>query len=339
MRYRAARVHHRVGHAAHQVLAEADLRVHDARGRDELAGLEVAKVRGDRRRADVHGHPEGLVMEAGPERDDLGSVVHRGGHLPLALAQQRLQRAEHVEVAGKILEVPFARERLEQAAEVAGRVVHVRLCDLDVVQAHDGVQLDLARIGILAHDLAVDLAARRNVDDDVALHLRRAGEPMARDQAAAVCVARLDLDTGETLAAPDWMPCFANSPSAMSTWQRPQMPRPPQTESTSTPSVRAAESSGVPTGKRPRLPEGMKTTSGSLPVMAAAQARARRRLSRRPRTASPSAPGGCCSRNRVIQRSQCGSWPIITSAPRQARTVSACSGFVIADVSPRRSPS
>src|SRR5262245_4061682 len=63
------------------------------------------------------------------------------------------------------------------------------------------------------------------------------------------------------------MPCLANSPSAMSTWQRPQMPRPPQTESTSTPSVRAAERSGVPTGKRPRLPEGMKTTSGSLAVM------------------------------------------------------------------------
>src|SRR5262245_9101019 len=53
----------------------------------------------------------------------------------------------------------------------------------------------------------------------------------------------------------------------MSTWQRPQMPRPPQTESTSTPSVRAAERSGVPAGKRPRLPEGMKTTSGSLAVM------------------------------------------------------------------------
>ena len=45
------------------------------------------------------------------------------------------------------------------------------------------------------------------------------------------------------------------------------MPRPPQTESTSTPSVRAADRSGVPTGKRPRLPEGVKTTSGSFAVM------------------------------------------------------------------------
>src|SRR5688572_22778978 len=59
------------------------------------------------------------------------------------------------------------------------------------------------------------------------------------------------------------MPCFANSPSATRTWQRPQMARPPQTESMSTPSVRAAASSGVPTANRPRLPDGVKTTSGS----------------------------------------------------------------------------
>ena len=47
-------------------------------------------------------------------------------------------------------------------------------------------------------------------------------------------------------------------------WQRPQMPRPPQTESMSTPSWRAAVSTGVPTGKRPRLPEGVKTTRASV---------------------------------------------------------------------------
>src|SRR5690606_34775222 len=42
------------------------------------------------------------------------------------------------------------------------------------------------------------------------------------------------------------------------------MPRPPQTESRSTPSWRAAVSTGVPAGKRPRLPEGVKITSGSV---------------------------------------------------------------------------
>src|SRR5262245_24239967 len=42
------------------------------------------------------------------------------------------------------------------------------------------------------------------------------------------------------------------------------MPRPPQTESISTPRLRAACRIGVPSGKRPRLPEGMKTTSASV---------------------------------------------------------------------------
>src|SRR5215472_14047883 len=59
------------------------------------------------------------------------------------------------------------------------------------------------------------------------------------------------------------MPCLANSPSTGVTWQRPQMPRPPQTESTSTPSARAACSTGVPWGKRPRRPEGVKTMAAS----------------------------------------------------------------------------
>src|SRR5271170_2968128 len=42
------------------------------------------------------------------------------------------------------------------------------------------------------------------------------------------------------------------------------MPRPPQTESRSTPSRRAASRMLVPSGKRSRLPDGVKTTRGSL---------------------------------------------------------------------------
>src|SRR6476620_7941181 len=59
------------------------------------------------------------------------------------------------------------------------------------------------------------------------------------------------------------MPCFGNSPSPCVTWQRPQMPRPPQTESMSTPSDRAASRTVVPVGKRPRRPDGVKMTSAS----------------------------------------------------------------------------
>ena len=48
-----------------------------------------------------------------------------------------------------------------------------------------------------------------------------------------------------------------------------RVPRPPQTESMSTPRLRAACSSGVPSGKRPRLPDGVKTTSASSVAHAA----------------------------------------------------------------------
>src|SRR5215472_483642 len=67
----------------------------------------------------------------------------------------------------------------------------------------------------------------------------------------------------ERWSAAEVTPSLANSPSAISIWQRPQIPRPPQTESMSTPRLRAACSSGVPSGNRPRRPEGMKTTSAS----------------------------------------------------------------------------
>src|SRR6185369_5008171 len=59
------------------------------------------------------------------------------------------------------------------------------------------------------------------------------------------------------------MPCFGNSPRPWVTWQRPQMPRPPQTESMSTPKERAASSTVVPSGNRPRRPDGVKMTSAS----------------------------------------------------------------------------
>src|ERR1051326_2119219 len=57
------------------------------------------------------------------------------------------------------------------------------------------------------------------------------------------------------------MPSLAKLPSLTSIWQRPQMPRPPHTESMSTPRLRAAVSTGVPQANRPRRPDGMKAIS------------------------------------------------------------------------------
>ena len=59
------------------------------------------------------------------------------------------------------------------------------------------------------------------------------------------------------------MPCFANDPKAGTTAHRPQIPRPPQTESMSTPSERAASRTVVPAGARPRRPDGVKMICGS----------------------------------------------------------------------------
>src|SRR5205085_9452698 len=80
---------------------------------------------------------------------------------------------------------------------------------------------------------------------------------------AKLCPAAL---TGERLAACELTPCLGKSPSITSTWQRPHSARPPHTESTSTPRLRAACRSGVPKGKRPRFPDGVNTTHalGSL---------------------------------------------------------------------------
>ena len=72
-----ARVHHHVGHAAHQVLAEPDLRVHRAAHREHLAARQIAELSRDRRRADVERHAERAVAEPGPEADDRRAVVHR----------------------------------------------------------------------------------------------------------------------------------------------------------------------------------------------------------------------------------------------------------------------
>ncbi len=61
----AARIHHHVRDAAHQVFAEANLRIHHARGGHDLAAAQVAKMRGDRRRPDVDRDAVHALAEAG----------------------------------------------------------------------------------------------------------------------------------------------------------------------------------------------------------------------------------------------------------------------------------
>ena len=78
-------VQHDVGDAAHEILAEADLRVHLAGRREHVAGREVAEMSGDGGRADVEGDAVGAVVEAGPDRRDRRAVVH--GHRDRSVAR------------------------------------------------------------------------------------------------------------------------------------------------------------------------------------------------------------------------------------------------------------
>ena len=174
---RSLGMHHRVGDPAHQVLAEADLRVHDAVAGEDGAVGQVRQVAGDRRRADVDRHAVGRLVEAGPDGDDLAAAMDGDGHAVLAGLERRLEAPNDGEVRAEPGQAPFALEGVEQPAEVPGRQRQVGRRDLDVVQPDDRIDREVPDVEALADDLAVDLALGRNVDQDVAEHLGRAGQP------------------------------------------------------------------------------------------------------------------------------------------------------------------
>ena len=132
----------------------------------------------------------------------------------------------------------------------------------DVMQPDHRIDFDRVRLGALAHDLAMNLALRRHVDDEVAADPRLAAEPPARRATGRACRRsavrpRSSRSRGRRRSR---SACLAKAPSATSTWQRPQMPRPPQTEVEVDAERRARPRAG--SGRRrtsPRLPEGVKT--------------------------------------------------------------------------------
>ena len=192
--FAAVRVHHDVGDAAHQILAEADLRVRRTGGGRDAAGQQRNQMHGDRGRADVAGEPIGLVLEARPQRDDaryvaVGVLVDRGGGGPVALAQYALHLRHEVEIEFEVLEAPVLHQGDLEPVEVAERLVHVGLFDLDVAHADRRIAGDDPGVGILADGLGVDDRVLRHVDDEVAEDLRRAGEAAPFRQAAHALVA------------------------------------------------------------------------------------------------------------------------------------------------------
>src|SRR6185312_13238218 len=97
------------------------------------------------------------------------------------------------EIGIRLGEAPLLAQRLLQPAEIARRLVHVGLGDLDVMEAHDRIDFDRMALGALAHDLPMDLALGRHVDDQIAANFCLAAEPPAgRKGAALFGVAALD---------------------------------------------------------------------------------------------------------------------------------------------------
>ena len=265
----AAVVHHRVRDATHEVLAEPDLWVHDARRGEDRAVAEIGEVAGDGGRADVDRDAVDLLVKARPDRGHVATVVDRHGHGVAAPLERRLEGPDHVEVGDEVGQAPLALERLEQPDEVARRRRELGRRDLDIVEAHDRVDHEVPDGQVLADHLAVDLAVGRDVDDHVAAQVRGARQPPAVGETALAVVLGLVARPGRSGASGlDVMPCLANVPNEGSTWHRPHSPRPPQTESMSTPSARAASRTVVPASNRPRRPDGVKMTSGSAGVAA-----------------------------------------------------------------------
>ena len=83
----------------------------------DIAGVQVAEVPGDRRRADVECDAERRVVEARPDRGDDRPVVHRDGDAPRATSQQHCCRERKTRwIDREIVQAPFALERVEQPA-------------------------------------------------------------------------------------------------------------------------------------------------------------------------------------------------------------------------------
>ena len=87
-------MHHRVRDAAHQVLAEADLRVHHAVAGEDRAVGQVGQVAGDGRGPDVDGDAIRLLVEPRPDRDHLAAAVDRDGHPVRARLERGLERTD-----------------------------------------------------------------------------------------------------------------------------------------------------------------------------------------------------------------------------------------------------
>ena len=136
-------VHHDIGYPAHQILSEADLRIHDAVGGQHIACHQVTQVCSDRGRAYINSNAQCLFCKAWPYSDDIMVLCNSDGNLPVILTQCLLQRGQDRWFHGKVSQVPFVFKCSLQALQVPARCVHVRFLHFNIVKTHKRVELDI----------------------------------------------------------------------------------------------------------------------------------------------------------------------------------------------------
>ena len=172
-------VHHHVRDAAHQILAKSDLGIHHATRSENHPGQQIAEMAGNCGRADIEGHPEGEVTEAGPDPDQIPGVTHRHSHRPVSCTQGRLEISQDRRFHHQSAQTPLLFESGEETLQVSGRAGKIGLGNLDVMEPDDGIDRQGRHTGPLAHHLAMDLAVGRDIDDDVVRDLRSTAQTMA----------------------------------------------------------------------------------------------------------------------------------------------------------------
>ena len=112
-----------------------------------------------------------------------------GRHGPVALAQDLLDLRIEIGLDLQVGIAPILFQHDLHAVEIAERLVHVGLIDLDIAEMDGRVALDHPIAGGLAHDLSIDHGILRHIDHKIALDRGGTGEAAAFRQRAHFAVA------------------------------------------------------------------------------------------------------------------------------------------------------
>jgi hypothetical protein len=151
-------------------------------------------------RTDIEGDPIDILFEAWPDRDNTFIAMDSGGDSPFSLTQNLLQILHHAKISAQTRQLPLLFEGAFEAAEVTSLSMHVRLIDLDIIELHDRVELDVTNFRTLSDDLAVHLAFRWHIDYEVASQRGLASQSPAFFEALSPIEARFDLASRRGMA-------------------------------------------------------------------------------------------------------------------------------------------